>query len=134
MWNRSENQIKLVMIRHGATVSNKEHRYLGTTDESLSEEGRSTLYKARKENIYSEVEYVFSSPMKRCLETAEILYPNQKPIVIPQWKEMDVGVVEGQNYMDLQGDARYQTWIDSNGTLPFPEGESREEFIERCAQ
>lgn len=29
MWNRSENQVKLVMIRHGATPSNKEHRYLG---------------------------------------------------------------------------------------------------------
>ena len=39
MWNRSENQIKLVMIRHGATPSNKEHRYLGRTDEGLSIEG-----------------------------------------------------------------------------------------------
>ena len=34
----------------------------------------------------------------------------------------------------LQGDVRYQVWIDSNGTIPFPEGESRAEFIDRvCA-
>lgn len=29
----------LVFIRHGATQANKERRYLGKTDESLSEEG-----------------------------------------------------------------------------------------------
>ena len=45
---------------------------------------------------------------------------------------MDFGVFEGKNYLELQGDKRYQEWIDSNGTLPFPEGESREEFISRC--
>ena len=28
MWNRSENQVKFVMIRHGATPSNKEHNTL----------------------------------------------------------------------------------------------------------
>lgn len=134
MWDRSENQIKLIMIRHGATASNKEHRYLGTTDEPLSEEGKGALYKVRKKKLYSDVDYVFSSPMKRCLETAGLLYPNQKPFVIQQWKEMDFGVFEGKNYMDLRGDKRYQEWIDSNGMLPFPEGESREEFTERCAQ
>ena len=35
MWNWTENQIKMVLIRHGATASNREHRYLGKTDESL---------------------------------------------------------------------------------------------------
>lgn len=134
MWSRSENQIKLLMIRHGATASNKEHRYLGITDEPLSEEGRQELYQARERNLYPEVEYVFASPMKRCLETAGILYPDQNPFVIPQWREMNFGIFEGKNYVELQNDVRYQAWIDSNGTLPFPQGESREEFIERCAQ
>lgn len=31
------------MIRHGATTSNKEHRYLGKLDEGLSEEGKDAL-------------------------------------------------------------------------------------------
>ncbi|MFR2606513.1 MAG: hypothetical protein ACLTAX_15870 [Waltera sp.] len=38
---------------------------------------------------------------------------------------------EGHNYQELSGDPAYQRWIDSGGTLPFPEGESREEFIRR---
>ena len=39
MWNRSENKINCIFIRHGCTVSNREHRYLGRTDEPLDEAG-----------------------------------------------------------------------------------------------
>lgn len=132
MRNGTENQIKLVMIRHGATRSNKERRYLGKTEETLCEEAEAGLRKAVEAGIYPEVNRLFSSPMKRCLETAEILYPDSEPLVIPEWEEIDFGVFEGKNYGDLQGDARYQAWIDSGGTMPFPEGESREEFMLRC--
>ena len=118
------------MIR--PTVSNKEHRYLGKTDEALSEEGISYLKRAKYTNVHPDVDYLFSSPMKRCLETAEILYPSKEPVIIPEWEEMDFGAFEGKNYAELQSDKRYKSWIDSNGTLPFPEGESRENFIARC--
>ena len=132
MWNRSENQVKLVMIRHGATPSNKEHRYLGRTDEGLSKEGEQALYKAR--NTYPHVDHLFSSPMRRCAQTARILYPEQEIFMIPEWAEMDFGDFEGKNYVELKGNEYYQKWIDSNGTLPFPNGESREDFTERCKQ
>ena len=48
MRNRPENQIeiRLTLIRHGATLSNKEGRYLGKTDEALSPEGIGMLKKA----------------------------------------------------------------------------------------
>lgn len=45
---------------------------------------------------------------------------------------MDFGEFEGKNYAQLNGDPRYQAWIDSGGTLTFPGGESREAFIARC--
>ena len=75
--------------------------------------------------------------MKRCLETAELLYPKLlypqlSPVVIPEWREMDFGCFEYKNYQELAGDARYQAWIDSGGTLPFPNGESMEGFKKRC--
>ena len=132
MWDRTENQIKLVFIRHGATNANKEHRYLGKTDENLSVEGIKELQQAKCGGRYRELDYLFSSPMKRCLETAGILYPAKKLEIISEWEEMDFGIFEGKNYIDLQDDERYQAWIDSKGTLPFPEGESREAFIQRC--
>lgn len=132
MWNWSKNQIKLLFIRHGETASNKEQRYLGKTEENLSREGKEKLEKKKNELFYPKVDYLFSSPMGRCLETAAILYPEKDCGVIAEWEEMDFGAFEGKNYKDLHKDKRYQDWIDSNGTLPFPEGESREEFIERC--
>lgn len=132
MWNRSENQIKLLLIRHGATASNAEHRYLGRTDEDLSEEGKRQLQETQIAKRYPQVQVLFVSPMKRCLESAEILYPGMKPVVIGDWCETDFGDFEGKNYKELQKDAQYQAWIDSNGSLTFPNGESREIFIARC--
>lgn len=132
MWNRTEVKIELVLIRHGATKSNLEHRYLGQTDEELSAEGRAELENFREKGIYPKVDGIFASPMKRCRETAKLLYPAVEQRLIDEWKEMDFGEFEGKNYLELQGNAKYQAWIDSNGMLPFPQGESREQFVERC--
>ena len=135
MWNRSENQIELFLIRHGATKANREHRYLGRTEEPLSEEGREQLKAFQKQNIYPDpasIRLLFVSPMERCRETAELLFGECEQKVIPEFREMDFGLFEGKNYQDLQGNVQYQAWIDSNGTLPFPDGESREDFIARC--
>ena len=134
MWDCSENQIELIMIRHGATKANEEHRYLGNTDESLSVKGITTLQKEKNNGTYPVIDKLFASPMKRCIQTAEILYPDIQPVIVPDWREMDFGDFEGKNYQDLQEDRRYQKWIDSNGTLPFPNGESRENFIKRSKQ
>lgn len=134
MRNRSENKVEIVFIRHGRTLANKEHRYLGKTDESLSPEGIEALRQEKAEKIYPEIDYLFASPMKRCIETADILYPGKVPILVPQWKEMDFGLFEGKNYQELNGDKQYQAWIDSGGTLPFPQGESRPCFLQRCSQ
>ena len=128
----SENQITLAVIRHGETQANKEHRYLGKTDEPLSKNGMEALLSYQKRNIYPDVDYLFTSPMKRCIETAEILYPRLTPAIIPEWEEMDFGQFEYRNYEELKDDARYQAWIDSGGILAFPEGESRGKFILRC--
>ena len=134
MRNRPENQVKLVLIRHGVTKANKEHRYLGKTDEPLSGEGEIQLSEYKKLRLYPNIDFLFASPMKRCIQTAEILYPGLQPVLIKEWKEIDFGAFEGKNHVELQEDKRYQAWIDSNGTLSFPEGESREKFVIRCGR
>ena len=128
MRNRSEIEVTLYLLRHGATPANRESRYLGKTDEALSEEGKTELFMKKKE---IPVEWLLVSPMLRCRQTAEILFPGREQVQIPEWTEMDFGRFEGKNYMELNGDPDYQAWIDSGGTLPFPGGESREEFIRR---
>lgn len=125
---------QLYLIRHGKTQSNLEKRYLGVTDESLCREGMQELRQQMEEGFYPKLrpgDILAVSPMKRCIETAGLLYPDCVPIVIPSFREIDFGCFEGKNYRELDGDARYQQWIDSGGRLPFPEGESREAFVQR---
>lgn len=105
---------------------------MGITEEALSEEGRKQLESLLEKGILRTPWLLFSSPMLRCQESASILFPGIKVYPIEEWREMNFGAYEGKNYEDLKNDAYYQKWIDSNGTLPFPEGESQQEYINRC--
>ena len=70
--------MKLLLIRHGATPGNLEKRYVGRTDESLTQESLETLGKEAKKirELAGKPAAIITSPMKRCLETAEILFPD----------------------------------------------------------
>ena len=121
--------MKWVLIRHGKTQGNLEHRYIGgRTDEPLCTAGIAAL----KERTYPAVQRVFASPMKRCLETAALLYPGVPVEIIKDLRECDFGDWENKNYAELNGSADYQAWIDAGGELPFPGGESRAMFAARC--
>ena len=74
MRNRTEIKVTLSLLRHGATPANREHRYLGKTDEALSEEGRAELLLKKKE---IPAELLLVSPMLRCRQTAEVPFPGQ---------------------------------------------------------
>lgn len=118
------------MIRHSITAGNLKKRYIGKTDEPLCEEGVRLLEGKR----YPRSERLYVSPMLRCIQTAEILFPGQEKIIVEEFRECDFGEFENKNYLELSGNLHYQQWIDSGGTLPFPGGESREGFQQRCVQ
>ena len=61
----------VILIRHGKTAGNEEHRYIGRTDLPLSEKGRAELKELWPHGIAADA--VFASPMRRCLETAAYL-------------------------------------------------------------
>lgn len=123
--------MKLVLIRHGATEGNLEKRYIGRTDEPLCGKGKEQLNTYLHNGVYPPVQRVFSSPMRRCIETAKYIYPDKKTVVLNDLKECDFGTFEGKNYIELSRNHEYQQWIDSNGTIPFPNGENLETFKKR---
>ncbi len=123
--------MKWILIRHGATRGNLEGRYTGCrTDEPLCETGIEAL----KRTGCPPVLRVFSSPMRRCLETAAILYPGVPLTIVPAFRECDFGRFENKNYEELNCRADYEAWIDSGGTLPFPGGEDPADFAARCRE
>lgn len=123
--------MRALLIRHGLTRGNLERRYIGCrTDEPLCPEGAAALSGVAA----PPVSRVFVSPMRRCVQTAALLYPGMEPIVVEDFRECDFGAFEGKSAAELAGDAAYRAWVDSGGELPFPGGESRRQFAERCVR
>lgn len=121
-------------IRHGMTKGNLEKRYIGgRTDESLCEEGKRKLLAKKAAGSYPAVDRVYVSPMKRCMETAAIIYPDIEPIVISGFRECDFGEFENKNAEELSDNPAYQKWISQNGDheAPFPGGETPRQFCKR---
>ena len=129
MRDRTETKIILTLIRHGSTRSNEEKRYLGRTDEGLSDKGVEKIKEVMQ--TYKNIDLLFLSPMLRCRQTADILFPNCEAFIIEEWKEIDFGRFEGKNYQELSDDVLYKKWVDSGCKEQIPDGELREEFIER---
>lgn len=132
--SQAENQVdnmimKIWMIRHGMTAGNREQRYVGTTDEPLCEEGRQQiLAKGQMIALDYDIQNIYVSPMRRCRETAAILYPWSEQTVIDDFRECSFGTFEYRNYQELNGNSDYQAWIDSGGMIGFPEGENKKNF------
>ncbi|MBD5143007.1 MAG: histidine phosphatase family protein [Oscillospiraceae bacterium] len=121
--------MKINFIRHGATAGNLEKRYIGITDEVLSEQGISELLKLK--SMLECYDLLITSPMLRCVQTANILFPKHEIKICEDFRECNFGDFENKNYLELSGNPDYQHWIDSNGTACFPNGELPEDFKAR---
>lgn len=120
--------IKIALIRHSKTKGNVEKRYIGSTDESLCEAGIDLI----KSKSFPKAKIVYCSPLARCVETSKLIYNDIEPIIYKDLRECNFGLFENKNYKELEGNIHYKKWIESNGTLNFPEGESPKEFKTRC--
>lgn len=126
--------IQITFIRHGLTKGNEEKRYVGTTDESLSLRGKDELKMLSDTYRTWNPDCVLVSPMKRCMETARILFPQCDYQVVEEFRECDFGQFEYKNYKELDGNEVYQRFIDSGGMIGFPDGELPEMFRARCQE
>jgi len=121
---------KIYLIRHAKTQGNLEKRYIGITDEPLSPQGIAELL--QKKDEYPNAEIVFISPMKRCVQTADLIYKDTPIIEIESLCECNFGIFENKSYEELKGNTLYQKWIESGGIGEIPKGENSEVFKKRC--
>lgn len=126
---------KLHLIRHGITKGNLEGLYLGCrTDLPLCEEGIQQLEELRQSFSYPQPATVFTSPLRRAAQTADILFPAvQHKLVIDQLKEADFGIYDGRSMTELLKEPDFARWMDPSSGF-VPEGaESPAAFHTRCA-
>ena len=90
--------MELILIRHLKTPGNEKRQYIGSTEEDLSEQEVLNFKQKYKIDSYPQVEQVIVSPMKRCIQTAELIYPKNQITQEELLKECDFGIFEGQTY------------------------------------
>ena len=127
---------KLHLIRHGMTEGNLKGLYIGSgTDIPLCDEGRAQLQELKERFEYPQVDTVFSSPLMRSVETANILFPNAThQFSVHDLREAGFGVFENRPVKELVKDEDFKKWI-TPGSGFVPEGaEPTEQFHARCAE
>lgn len=85
----------IYIIRHGKTEMNKANVLQGRSDIPLNGEGRKQALEAAELLKGIEFERIFSSPLIRAVQTAEIIAPGRNITIDERLIEMDYGPYEG---------------------------------------
>lgn len=117
--------MKLVLLRHGQSVWNKEHKFTGWTDVELSEKGIEEAIEAGKvlKDIHFDIAY--TSFLKRAIDTLEYALKsfNYDLPIKYSWKlnERHYGALQGLNKDDTKvkfGEEQVLLWRRSLDTRP----------------
>ena len=68
--------MKILLVRHGETNYNKNKLIQGHSDIELNETGRNQAASAGEKLSDHNIDYAFSSPLKRAVETARLMLDN----------------------------------------------------------
>ena len=127
---------KLHLIRHGLTEGNLNGLYLGSgTDLPLCEVGRDQLAAMAARFEYPKVSTVFTSPLLRCTQTAQMLFPNAAHTYeLQDLRETAFGEFDGKPLKELMQNPDFVRWMQP-GSGFVPQGaEPAADFHKRCGE
>lgn len=93
--------MKLYVIRHGETLSNLSGIVSGRSDEGLTEKGIRQAEILNQKIADTKFDAVFVSPMKRTIETADIIVPEYQYIIDDRIAERDLGTLRNRTIDEL---------------------------------
>lgn len=113
---------KVIMVRHGQTTWNVEHKYQGHSDIILSEEGIRQAELAAKRLADEPIQAVYASDLSRAFKTAEIIAEGHRLPVssLAELREINFGKWEGLTYEQI-----YASWPELIKALYENPDESR---------
>jgi len=122
--------LRLVLLRHGESIWNKENRFTGWTDVDLSEKGREEAKEAGRLMIAEKYEFdvAYTSVLKRAIRTLWIALDELDMMWIPvhrSWRlnERHYGALQGLNKAETAakyGEEQVKIWRRSYDTPPPP--------------
>lgn len=121
-----EHPTRLILLRHGQTDWNAQHRFQGQEDIPLNALGRAQAEAAREALVGVRLDAVYASPLSRALDTARIATPGADIATDPRLMEIDVGTWAGLTWDEVKAgmpdyEVKYANGVDFRRS---PEGET----------
>lgn len=126
--------LTILLTRHGKTPQSEPEQYLGQRmDVPLSDDGRATALALQARLAGVEIARVIASPLRRAMETAQILVPGGTIEQDARLVECDYGEWEGltRDAIRARWPALRKQWEEDPGTVAPPGGESGEDVAHR---
>jgi alpha-ribazole phosphatase len=125
----------IIFIRHGETDSVKNNKLCGRTDIPLNFNGINQSNKLLDFLYKIEPDIIYSSPLTRARQTAEIIsnHFNKSFIISDDLKEIDFGDWEGCSFSELESSNKtdYKKYLNNPGSFTPKNGESINSLIGR---
>ncbi|MCL2767421.1 MAG: histidine phosphatase family protein [Synergistaceae bacterium] len=127
---------KLLLIRHGKTEWNNEARFQGSTDIPLNDQGYQQALKTAARLKSWQGAPIYSSPLKRAMQTAEAISGGKPVIPLEGLTEMNFGDWEGERVADImKKDIKALAKWHCDGFFSTPENaETWEQIYNRVSQ
>jgi broad specificity phosphatase PhoE len=124
----------ILLARHGETDWNLEGRFQGHADPPLNATGRAQAAELGAELMAVELAAVYTSPLRRALETAQLVAAEHglEPIPVDALREVDVGSWQGLTRAEIEArfPEQFARWLDYD--QGWEDGESYEEMGRRA--
>ena len=127
---------KILLVRHGLTDWNYNHRFQGRTDIPLNEAGLAQAEKVARRIESWPVDAVYSSPLSRARQTADVIAGRlrKNPIVLDDLMEVHFGSWEGLYFKENleKKDDSLMKWLADPFFYPPPGAEEWDSIRQRA--
>lgn len=126
---------RVLLLRHGSHAFSLDRTFIGSTDVSLSEQGRREAVALRELIQAWRPERCLSSPLKRCRETID-LASGIAVEALPDLREIDFGRWEGKTFDAIRSidPDLVDRWARFDPEFGFPGGERLADFAARIGR
>jgi broad specificity phosphatase PhoE len=122
---------RLTLIRHALTDWNATGKLQGHLDCPLSDEGVAQARALARRVGGSEVDVLYSSPLRRAHDTALLAFPGSAVVTDQRLMELDFGVFQGKTPEENAAHEAWAWWHEDPFTRRIPEGECYGDLMAR---
>jgi broad specificity phosphatase PhoE len=127
---------EIILARHGETEWNVQQVFRGRIDIELNETGLRQAELLAQYLSGVNIDAVYSSPLKRALNTAEVIagYHKLEVKIAPGLIDFDFGKWQGLPHQEVKRRYKklYAQWLENPHLVQMPDGESLDEVRERA--